>query len=82
MGARAQLEEKKDKPLQLRQCRGYLHKTLQNEFKEIVDGFVNQAKQGSCAHMKLTAELLEQADMERQQQGKGSAQRLMEEIGE
>ena len=47
------------KPLRPGQCRAHMRKTLANEFREIVDGFVKQAKSGSCQHVKLATELLE-----------------------
>jgi hypothetical protein len=70
-----------ERALRPRQCAAYLRKRLAREFRTIVDGFVNEARNGGCAHMKLTAELLEQKKSERTA-GKGTAQRLLEELGE
>jgi hypothetical protein len=70
------------KPLRPRQCPGYLRTRLAEEFPTIVEGFVNEARNGGCAHMKLTAELLETKKSEAPRRQKGTAQRLLEELGE
>lgn len=69
------------KPLRPRQCRRYLQKTLANEFRSIVKGFVKEARKGGCAHMKLAAELVEDKAVVRKRV-KGTAQKLLEELGE
>lgn len=80
MAESAEIQEPKEKPLRPRQCHKYLQKTLASEFKTIVSGFIAEAQKGGCAHMKLAVELLEPArDGHRE---KGSAQRLLEELGE
>lgn len=71
----------REKPLQPRQCHKFLQKTLASEFRTIVGGFVEEARKGGCAHMKLAVELLETAKPEPRRK-KGSAQRLLEELGE
>lgn len=83
MGAEltAEAEESQEKPLLPRQCHKYLQKTLATEFRTIVDGFISEARNGGCAHMKLAVELLEPAKDE-QRRRKGSAQRLLEELGD
>ena len=70
-----------EKPLRPRQCKGYLQKTLAGEFRKIVLGFVKEAKKGGCAHMKLAAELLEPAG-KAQRKGKGSLEKMLDEVGE
>jgi hypothetical protein len=76
----AEAPEQTEKPLRPRQCHKYLQKTLASQFKTIVSGFVSEAQKGGCAHMKLAVELLEpKEDASRR---KGSAQRLLEELGE
>lgn len=70
-----------ERALRPRQCPAYLRKRLAREFRTIVDGFVKEARHGGCAHMKLTAELLEPPKDERRAK-KGTAQRLLEELGE
>jgi hypothetical protein len=67
--------------LRPKQCHKYLQKTLAREFPAIVKGFVTEARNGGCAHMKLAAELLESAKPE-PRRAKGSAQRFLEELGE
>jgi hypothetical protein len=39
-------------------CRSYMRRRLAKEFPEIVDGFVEEAKKGSCPHVKLATEFL------------------------
>lgn len=73
-------QEPREKPLRPRQCHKYLQKTLASEFRAIVSGFVDEARKGGCAHMKLAVELLEPKEENRPK--KGSAQRLLEELGE
>jgi hypothetical protein len=77
----AESQEAQEKPLRPKQCHKYLQKTLAAQFKSIVAGFVGEAQKGGCAHMKLAVELLESAKDEGRQR-KGSAQRLLEELGE
>jgi hypothetical protein len=79
--AEASEAEKPLKPLRPRQCHRYLQKTLATAFPEIVEGFVNEARSGGCAHMKLAVELLESAKPE-SRRAKGSAQRFLEQLGE
>ena len=59
-------------------CKGIMQKRLAESFEEIVDGFVEEAKKGSCAHVKLTTELLETASREKESRKKGSAERMLE----
>jgi hypothetical protein len=79
--AAAEPQESQEKPLRPRQCHKYLQKTLASEFPKILAGFMDEARKGGCAHMKLTVELLEPAKDDGRRQ-KGSAQRLLEELGE
>lgn len=58
-----------------------MQKELAKVFPAILDGFVNEARNGGCAHMKLAVELLESVKPE-PRKTKGSAQRLLEELGE
>lgn len=46
------------KPLRPSQCRGFMRKELAKSFQEIVTGFIEQTKSGSCVHVKLANELL------------------------
>ncbi|HEX5283555.1 MAG TPA: hypothetical protein VFW30_05505 [Bryocella sp.] len=80
MAESADPQEPQEKPLRPRQSHKYLQKTLASEFRAIVAGFVSEARGGGCAHMKLAVELLESAEDDRRR--KGSAQRLLEELGE
>ena len=77
----AEAPEQTEKPLRPRQCHRYLQKTLASEFRTIVAGFISEARSGGCAHMKLAVELLE-PDKDDGRRRKGSAQRLLEELGE
>ncbi len=69
------------KPLRPKQCNKYLQKKLAKEFKKIVDGFISEAEKGGCAHMKLAVELLEPVKDDSRAR-KGSAHRLLDELGE
>ncbi len=40
------------------ECRAHMRRILAKEFEEIVDGFVEAAKKGSCPHVKLATEFL------------------------
>jgi hypothetical protein len=77
----AEPQEEQEKPLRPRQCHKYLQKRLASEFRTIVGGFIDEARKGGCAHMKLAVELLEPAKDEGRRR-KGPAQRLLEELGE
>ena len=70
-----------EKPLRPKQCHKFLQKTLAAEFPAIVKGFLTEARNGGCAHMKLAVELLEPVKPETRRT-KGTAQRLLEELGE
>jgi hypothetical protein len=48
----------KAKYLRPSECRSFMRRTLAKEFQAIVDGFVEEAKKGSCQHVKLATELL------------------------
>lgn len=72
-----------EQPLGPRECQKYLQDTLAKEFRAIVAGFISEAREGGCAHMKLAVELLEAPKKEEAPpRRKGSAQRLLEELGE
>jgi hypothetical protein len=58
-----------------------LQKKLAEEFPKIVEGFVTEARNGGCAHVKLAVELLEPPPGEGRRT-KSSAQRFLEELGE
>ena len=53
-----ELVEEKAKYLRPSECRSFMRRTLAKEFQAIVDGFVEEAKKGSCQHVKLATELL------------------------
>jgi hypothetical protein len=72
-------ESADEKDLRPGQCSSYLRTKLAKEFKSIVRGFVKEARNGGCAHMKLAAELLEEAKSSGSRQ-KGSVQRLLEKL--
>ncbi len=63
------------------QCRTYMQKMLTREFQGIVEGFVKQAKSGSCQHVKLATELLEgKRKVERKRTGRSSLKRLIHQM--
>jgi hypothetical protein len=60
-------------------CRAYMRKELAEKFPEIVEGFVEAAKTGSVAHVKLATELLKPSRKGTTRK-KGSATRLLEKL--
>ena len=66
-------------PLRAGQCRAYMRQRLAVEFRGIVEGFLKEAKSGSCQHVKLVTELLELPARKRSK-SKGSVQRLLEQM--
>lgn len=77
----AESPEAQEKPLRPRQCHKYLQKELASAFPRIVQGFITEAQEGGCAHMKLAVELLEPPKDDGKKK-KGSALRFLEELGE
>ena len=69
-----------EKPLKPSQCRNFMRQKLAAAFPGIVEGFVEEAKTGSCAHVKLASELLEKTGPKRAPRRKGSAERMLEEL--
>lgn len=59
-------------------CKRLIRKRLAESFEEIVDGFVKEAKKGSCPHVKLTNELLETA-RKRPSRKKGPGEKMLEQ---
>lgn len=59
-------------------CRAYMRRRLVKEFPEIVQGFVEAAKTGSCAHVKLATELIRPAKAGSKRTKKGPAVRFLE----
>ena len=55
-----------------------MRKAITEEFDEIVRGFVEKAKRGSAAHVRLANELLETPGKTKSRR-KGSAQKMLEE---
>lgn len=66
-------------PLRPSQCRAYMRRELAREFREIVQGFVEGAKKGSCQHVKLATELVGTPER-RRRRGKGAVRALIEEF--
>jgi hypothetical protein len=62
-------------------CRSYLRRRLARVFPAIVEGFLEEAKKGSCVHLKLATELLAPI-RKRASRKKGSVTRLLEELQE
>lgn len=74
-------EQKPPRPMRASQCRTYMRKALVKHFPEIVDGFVEGAKAGSCAHVKLATEFLEpKARVKQVKQGQRTLDRWIEEM--
>jgi hypothetical protein len=47
------------RPSTVRGCRAYLQRELMRQYPEIVQGFLKEAKKGSCQHLKLVQEMME-----------------------
>jgi hypothetical protein len=60
-------------------CRSYLRRRLANVFPAIVDGFVEEAKKGSCVHLKMATELL-QPIRQRTSRKKSTVAKLLAEL--
>ena len=61
------------------QCRRHFQERISESIEAIVDGFVKEAKKGSCPHVKLTNEMLEAAIEERAARKKGPGERMVDE---
>jgi hypothetical protein len=48
-----------EKSLTPNQCRKYLRKTVAGAYRDIVAGFVKEAKAGGCQHLKMATEVVE-----------------------
>ncbi|MEO7027830.1 MAG: hypothetical protein ABI147_00310 [Acidobacteriaceae bacterium] len=70
-----------EKPLRPSQCRTHLRKTVAAAYRDIVAGFVGEAKSGSCQHLKMATEVVESKGRVRERsRGKGPAERMLEEL--
>ncbi|HZL26820.1 MAG TPA: hypothetical protein VFC39_09840 [Acidobacteriaceae bacterium] len=47
------------KPLKPHQCRNHLRKTVAAAYRDIVAGFVEEAKKGDCQHLRMATEVVE-----------------------
>ena len=72
----------KEKPLRPSQCRDFMRRKLAEEFPQIVQGFVDSAKAGSCQHVKLATELMEPRKRvsRTRPRGAGTVQRLLDKL--
>jgi hypothetical protein len=71
--------EKIDRPLRPSECQKYLKRAVTRDFREIVKGFLEQARSGSCAHMKYAAEIVEPEKTPEPEQT-GTMTKLLEEL--
>jgi hypothetical protein len=79
--AAEEIAEVTEKPLRPSQCRTYLRKTVAGAYRDIVKGFVTQAKSGGCQHLKMATEVIESSKRTRTgPRVKGPAERLLEEL--
>jgi hypothetical protein len=69
----------KPRALKPAHCRALMRRRLAQEFHDIVDGFVKQAKLGSCPHVKLATELVQMPN--KIVRKKTPAERMLEEFG-
>lgn len=68
------------RPLRPGACGAYLKATLARALPAILQGFVNEAIEGSCQHLKLVVELTESSAEENDGDAKGPAQLLLERL--
>ena len=66
-------------PMRPAQCRAYMRGVLAREFPGIVEGFVQEAKSGSCQHVKLATELMKPTTKAKARR-KGRVQELLEQL--
>jgi hypothetical protein len=70
------------KPLKAHQCRNHLRKTVAVAYRDIVAGFVEEAKSGSCQHLRMATEIVESKKrVKRSTRVKGPAAELLEDLG-
>ena len=65
---------KRKKVLKPAECKKHIQERLAQNFEAIVEGFVEEAKKGSCPHVKLANELLQGAAPRK----KGPAELMLE----
>jgi len=65
---------KRKKVLKPAECKKHIQERLAQNFEAIVEGFVEEAKKGSCPHVKLANELLKEAAPRK----KGPAELMLE----
>ncbi len=70
-----------EKPLTPNQCRKYLRKTVAAAYRDIVAGFVKEAKSGSCQHLKMATEVVDSTRRPKAApREKGAAALLLEKL--
>ena len=79
VGEESVVEGSKKKLRTPAQCRRHFQDRIAESIEEIVDGFVKEAKKGSCPHVKLTNEMLEEAIEEKAARKKGPGERMVDE---
>ena len=69
------------KPLKPHQCRNHLRKTVAAAFRDIVAGFVEEAKSGGCQHLKMATEVVESKKrVKKSLRPKSVTEQLLEEL--
>ena len=69
------------KPLKPHECRNHLRKTVAAAFRDIVAGFVEEAKSGGCQHLKMATEVVESKKRVRKSlRPKSVTEELLEEL--
>jgi hypothetical protein len=70
-----------EKPLRPHQCKKHLRETVAAAYRDIVKGFVTQAKSGSCQHLKMATEVVESPKRTRAgPRVKGPVESVLEEL--
>ena len=69
------------KPLKPHECRNHLRKTVAAAYRDIVAGFVEEAKKGGCQHLKMATEVVEsQKRVKKDQMPKSVTAQLLEDL--
>jgi hypothetical protein len=69
------------KPLKPHQCRNHLRKTVAAAYRDIVAGFVEEAKKGGCQHLRMATEVVESQKRIRESlRPKSAAEQLLEDL--
>ncbi len=76
----AEAERSGQSPLKPSQCRNHLRKAVAGAYRDIVEGFIKQAKAGGCQHLKMATEIVGPKQGGTMSRGKDPAVRYLEKL--